>query len=511
MRRSGGAEMAAPRYPALYQINTRIWLQELGKSLGRAAALADVPDAALDAIAADGFDWVWLLGVWQTGEAGRQVSLSQPEWQAEYREVLPDFTADDVRGSPFAISDYSVHRAYGGPRALEALRKRLADRGVKLMLDFVPNHTGLDHPWVRDHPEFYVHGTDADLASEPKNYIRVDTRGGSRVLAHGRDPYFPGWPDTLQVNYRHAGFREAMLGVLDTIAAQCDGVRCDMAMLVLPEVIHRTWGERARPSDGSAPIDDAFWPVAIGRVRQRRTGFVFMAEAYWDLEWTLQQQGFDYTYDKRLYDRLREGDGAAVRGHLLADFEYQRRSARFLENHDEPRAAAVFPTAMHRAAAVITFLVPGLRFIHDGQRSGRRLRVSNHLGRRAAEPVDQELKSDYAALMACLRRPEVRDGAWRLLEPRPAWDGNPTWDRFVAFSWEGAGRRLLVATNYGPTRGQCYVGPAGESVAGRTFRLTDLIDPATTYERDGNDLAARGLYLDLPAWGTHVFEVTARS
>src|SRR5262249_54530817 len=179
-------------------------------------------------------------------------------------------------------------------------------------------------------------------------------------------------------------------------------------------------------SDGSAPIDDPFWPEAVARGRRRRPEFLFMAEAYWDLEWTLQQQGFDYTYDKRLYDRLRAGDGAAVRSHLRADLEYQRRSARFLENHDEPRAAAVFPSPMHRAAAVITFLVPGLRFIHEGQRSGRRLRVSNHLGRRAEEPVDQELKSGYAALIASMRRPEVRDGAWRLLEARPAWDGNST-------------------------------------------------------------------------------------
>jgi hypothetical protein len=157
---------------------------------------------------------------------------------------------------------------------------------------------------------------------------------------------------------------------------------------------------------------------------------------------------------------------------------------------------------------VITFLVPGLRFIHDGQRSGRRLRVSNHLGRRAPEPVDPELKSDYAALLACLRRPEVRDGAWRLLELRPAWDGNPTWDRFVAFSWAGAGRRLLVAVNYGPTQGQCYVRPRDEGFAGRTIHLRDLMNPATSYERAGDELAERGLYLDLAAWGYHVFEVT---
>src|SRR5262245_16021197 len=198
--------MAGPRYPALYQINTRAWLYELGVALGRPATLEDVSDAPIDQLAADGFDWVWLLGVWQTGAAGRRVSLSQPEWQPEYHELLPDFTPDDVVGSPFAVRDYVVHEQLGGQRALEHFRKRLADRGVRLMLDFVPNHTALDHPWAREHPEFYVQGSVDDLAHEPKNYRLVTTRQGPCVVAHGRDPYFPGWPDTLQVNYRHKAF-----------------------------------------------------------------------------------------------------------------------------------------------------------------------------------------------------------------------------------------------------------------------------------------------------------------
>jgi hypothetical protein len=376
------------------------------------------------------------------------------------------------------------------------------------MLDFVPNHTALDHRWVREHPEFYVPGTEADLAREPQNYTRVETGRGPRVLAHGRDPYFPGWPDTLQVNYRHPGLRAAMLDVLDTIAGQCDGLRCDMAMLVLPEVIARTWGDRARPVDGS-PFDDPFWPTAIARVRQRRPGFVFMAEAYWDLEWTLQQQGFDYTYDKRLYDRLRAQDADAVRGHLQAAPEYQRRSARFLENHDEPRAAAVFAPSIHQAAAVVTFLVPGLRFLHEGQRSGRRFRASNHLRRRSAEPDDRDLEAFYERLLACMRRPEVRAGDWRLLERRPAWDGNSTWERFIAFAWSGRERRLLVAVNYGPTPGQCYIHLPWSDLEGRGWVLADLMVPTIEYERDGRDLARRGLYLEMPAWGYHVFDFVA--
>jgi hypothetical protein len=106
-----------------------------------------------------------------------------------------------------------------------------------------------------------------------------------------------------------------------------------------------------------------------------------MAEVYWDLEWTLQQQGFDYAYDKRLHDRLREGRARPVCEHFHAGLDYQDKLARFLENHDEPRAAAAFPREVHEAAAVITFLSPGLRFFHEGQFRGRKKRISPHLCR----------------------------------------------------------------------------------------------------------------------------------
>jgi hypothetical protein len=453
---------------------------------------------------------VWLLGVWQTGEAGRAVSRREHEWQAEYRSALVDLEPDDVSGSPFAIRDYSVHSGLGGPSALARCRRRLAARGIRLMLDFVPNHTALDHPWAREHPEYYVHGDEEALAREPANYVRIESRRGPLVLAHGRDPYFPGWPDTLQLNYRHPALREAMGQQLERIAEQSDGVRCDMAMLVLPDVIQRTWGERARPADGAAPVDSPFWPEAIERVRRRHPRFVFMAEAYWDLEWTLQQQGFDYTYDKRLYDRLRAQDVGAVLGHLRADLDYQRHSARFLENHDEPRAAATFPPAVHEAAAVVTMLIPGLRFEHEGQATGRRLRASNHLRRRAPEPIDRELAGFYHRLHEAMQRPEVRHGRWHLAQCTPAWDGNTSCHQFVAFSWEGAGQRLLVAVNAGPTRAQCYVHETFADLAGAPWVLHDLMDPTIAYERDGDDWARHGLYLDVPAWRHHVFDVATR-
>jgi hypothetical protein len=488
---------APPRYPSLYQINTRVWLTELGRARGRRATLDDVPDAELDRVAAMGFDWVWLLSVWRTGAAGQRVSRTNPEWRHEFEATLPDLREEDIGGSGFAITGYTVHPELGGDASLARLRERLRARGLRLMLDFVPNHTALDHPWVDSHPEYYVAGSELDLVRTPQDYTRVKRMPGELVLAYGRDPYFAGWPDTLQLDYANPATQEAMGGELLKIAGQCDGVRCDMAMLVLPDVFERTWGRRAPP----------FWPGATARVREKVPRFCFMAEVYWDLEWTMLQQGFDYAYDKRLYDRLREGHVRPVREHLWAGLDFQDHLARFLENHDEPRASATFAPGVHEAAAVVTFLSPGLRFFHQGQLEGRTKRISPHLVRAPLEPVAPARQQFYAGLLAVLRQPAVREGQWTLLECAPAWEGNWTWDALLAWAWEGPnGQRLLVAVNYTGHQSQCYVRLPFAGLAGRMVQLDDLMSPAT-YDRDGVELGTRGLYLDLPPWGYHVFDV----
>jgi glycosidase len=466
--------------------------------LGHAATLDDIPDTELDRLAALGFDWVWFLSVWQTGPAGQQVSRSNPQWRREFEETLPDLREEDIAGSGFAITAYTVHRALGGNEALARLRERLRKRGLRLMLDFVPNHTGLDHPWVEEHPEYYIAGTEQDLAHAPGNYILVKRHRGDLLLAHGRDPNFPGWPDTLQLDYGNPATQEAMIGELCKIAGQCDGLRCDMAMLVLPDIFPRTWGKRADP----------FWPKATERVRELFPEFCFMAEAYWDLQWTLQQQGFDYTYDKRLYDRLRDRQARPVREHLRAGLDYQNKLARFLENHDEPRAAAVFPAEVHLAAAVITFLSPGLRFFQQGQFLGRKKHISAHLARGPDEPVDTDLQKFYDRLLTLLRQPLVRRGQWQLLDCAPAWEGNGSWDCFLAWAWQGLdGRRLVVAVNYAPHPSQCYVRLPFTDLGSGLWRFRDQIGNFA-YDRAGDDLKSRGLYLDVPAWRPHIFSLT---
>jgi glycosidase len=489
--------MANSRYPTLFQINTRVWLTDLSQRLGRPVTLNDIPDAELDRQANLGFEWIWFLSVWQTGLAGQRASRTNAEWRKEFEETLPDLQESDIAGSGFAITGYSVHTSLGGDSALAALRERLRTRGLRLMLDFVPNHTALDHPWVESHPEYFVAGTETDLQRSPQNYTRIERANGARILAHGRDPYFPGWPDTLQLDYSNPATQAAMTAELLKVAGQCDGVRCDMAMLVLPDVFERTWGRRSQP----------FWSRAIQQVRNRVPGFRFMAEVYWDLEWTMQQEGFDFAYDKRLYDRLRDGHARPVREHFHAGLDYQDKLARFLENHDEPRAAATFSRNVHEAAAVITFLSPGLRFFHQGQFEGRKKRISPHLVRAPIEPSDDSLNQFYERLLSALGRAAVRDGQWQLVDCVPAWDGNWTWDGFLAFAWQGAGaERLLVTVNYAASQGQCYVRLPYGDLAGRSVRFSDVMSDAR-YDRAGSDLVSRGLYLDLAPWGYHVFEV----
>ncbi len=490
--------MTSPRYPLLFQYNTRVRLSELADVLGRPATLDDITDAELDELAAGGFDLVWMLGVWQTGAMARAVSLSNPEFLAEYERVLPGYTEADVSGSCFAVCDYHVHADFGGDAALARLRARLQERGLRLMLDFVPNHIAPDHRWVQEHPDYFIEGSPEKLAAEPQNYRNFGADGEGRILAYGRDPYFAGWPDTVQLNYSNPALQEAMRGELTRIAGQCDGVRCDMAMLILPDVFERTWGLQAAP----------FWPETTAAIHAEFPGFIFLAEVYWDLEWTLQQQGFDYTYDKRLYDRLVHGQARFVREHLYAGLDYQDHMARFLENHDEPRAAATFAPDMHRAAAIVTFLSPGMRFLHQGQLIGKKVRIPTHLGRGPVEPVDAPTLAFYERLIDGLKDPAFRDGAWQLLTTRPAWDGNDSNDAFVIFAWSGPDdARRLVAVNYSRHHSECYVALPWDDLAGRTWRLVDIMG-AAVYDRDGGQLAIQGLYLDMPAWGYNVFTVT---
>ena len=318
------------------------------------------------------------------------------------------------------------------------------------------------------------------------------------IFAHGRDPYFPGWPDTFQLNYGNPDLQKAMMNELIAISEHCDGVRCDMAMLILPEVFEKTWGVKSQP----------FWSEAIKKVKTNNPDFIFLAEVYWAMEWTLQKQGFDYTYDKRLYDRLLQGSALPVREHFSAGLNFQNKLARFLENHDEKRVASVLPVEQHEAAAILTYFSPGLRFFHPGQLEGRRKKISPHLVRAPQEPVDNQLKSFYDKLLENVLHLAFRNGQWQLLECKSAWEENLSNEGYIAFAWEASNHEHhMIVVNYSPEKGQCYVRLPFDNLNGSLWQLRDLFTE-TIYERIGAELTSVGLYMDEPGWKYYVFSLT---
>ena len=486
------------KHSVIYEINTWVWLSELSRTHGKPVTLATIPDQEWDAIAAYGFDAVWLMGVWERSPAGLAISMKNEGLLADFRRALPDFSPQDNVGSPYCVRRYVVDQHLGGPEGLAAARKKMADRGLRLILDFVPNHVAPDHPWVTEHPDYFIQGSADDLAQKPGEFLDV----GGKVLAMGRDPFFAPWADVVQFNGFHPGLRKAIIETLGSIAAQCDGMRCDMAMLLMTPIFERTWGHRAGPRP-----EKEYWSEVLQGVRKRDPDVLFMAEAYWDKEWELQQQGFDYCYDKRLYDRLEHDAAESVRLHLCADLAYQEKLVRFIENHDEPRAAATFAELKARAAAVTSATLPGARLFHEGQFEGRRVRLPVFLRRRPDEVPDKNLQEFYRSLLQALGSTDIRDGEWKLCE-RTGWPDNASYMNVVAWCWHKEAHRHLIVVNLSGSRSQTRVRLPWADLAGRSCRLNDRLQVAV-YDRAGDELQESGLYVELEPWGYHVFRVSS--
>ena len=476
------------RHPHLLEISAWPWLTSLSTAAGRTLTLGSVPADAWDAIARQGFDVVYLMGVWERSAIGRQIARTHPGLMREYDRALPDWTPGDVPGSPYSIANYVPDARMGGWEGLDGARAALHRRGLRLFVDFVPNHTGFDHPWIAEHPDWYVRGSEEHLAGAPDAFRRV----GDSIIACGRDPYFPPWTDVAQLNLTNPRLREGLIGVLRLIAEHADGVRCDMAMLLLNEVFERTW-RGVLGEDWSVPAEE-FWASATSAV----PSLVYLAEVYWDLEWTLQQQGIDFTYDKRLLDRLHEGSAASVRAHLLADASYQHRLARFLENHDEARSIVAFG---HRTPAAATTLMtlPGMRFLFEGQVNGITRFAPVQLGRWIEESADVATRRLYDRLLEVTGDPLFHEGEWRLLDVEPA--GDDSHGRLLAWRWRRQDDYAMVVVN--PTDGAAHghIRAEGLPIRGEhTFedRLT-----GERYRWQRSTLESNGLYLRLPSGGAH--------
>jgi hypothetical protein len=496
--------MNAQKNPKLYEINTLVWLGELSRTYGKPITLGSVPEEQWDRLKRLGFDYVWLMGVWKRSREGVELFRKSPEWprlRAHFDSILPGWSDKDVIGSPYSVASYTPEPRIGKWMHIDIAREELHSRGMKLILDFVSNHTAPDHPWVSKHPDYYIQGNDTDFKDHPASFFPVQKGKQTLYVARGKDPYFPPWPDTAQLNYFNPAMRTALIGELGTIAEHCDGVRCDMAMLLLDDIFSNTWSW-ARKESEKGPLK--FWEEA----RKTLPGFLLLAEAYWDTEWRLQQLGFDYVYDKGLYDRLRSSSAHDVNEHLMADLSYQNKLVRFIENHDEPRSACVFDKNKLRAAIVLYSTSPGMKLYHHGQLEGRKIHIPMLLSRAMEETPDEEVKALYDKVLSITLSETFRAGEWRLLEVLSA--GDDSFSTLVAFRWKWTDQLMLVVVNLGSGYSQGRISLANELMSGIDYLLIDELNDQQ-YVRNGTDMARKGLHAVLEGFHAHVFDLKTLS
>ena len=481
----------------LYEINTRVWIKKFNDN----AKLSDIPDGYFEDIASKGINYIWLMGIWKTCKDLIPKYCFEPDLVSSYSKSLKDWKKNDVIGSPFSIDEYAVDPSLGNFEDLKLLKEKLNSLGLKLILDFIPNHFGASTKLLHTKPDLFLQGNEEHLKTDPFTFFKFSEKN-ELIFAHGRDPLFPAWTDTVQVDYSNDDTRIFMTNQLLKLAEICDGVRCDMAMLPLNNVFANTWAGVLK-NENCMKNKTEFWLDTISEVKQKSPEFIFIAEAYWDLEWQLQQLGFDFTYDKRLLDRLDSDDFQGVREHLCADYEYQNKSVRFIENHDELRAVTKFGKYKSLASAVVMSTIQGLKLYYDGQFEGKKIRLPVQLGREPFEKESKTTKDFYAVLLEITKAEIFVKGNWTLLYPSNTGAGDDTNKNIFAWQWKLKNENRLVVINYAETTSRCRLKFDINSNSSNVI-LVDLLT-GDDYSRSIKEINGLGLFIELKSFHSHIF------
>ncbi len=485
-------------HPHLYEINSWTWLEQLSARLKKDITIAEVPDSEWDALATQGFHIVWLMGVWQRSPISRQLALQNPGTAAQYNLALPGWKPADVISSPYAITSYVPDQRIGNWAALDAAREKLRARGIALFLDFVGNHTALDHPWMREHPEFYVRASQDEFQKNPALYYTQSTHQGPQYIARAKDPYFPPWQDVAQLNHFSPALRAAQLADLRTIAAHCDGIRCDMAMLQLNDIFDTNW----RYLLGNTPQPEKeFWTEAHAAF----PSLTLLAEAYWGTEQRLLDLGFSYSYDKILYDAVRDHNISQIRERLVSLPERQSDFARFMENHDEQRRAVVFPNDRLAADGTLLATLPGMRFYHQGELEGRRIHLPITLRVAADEPPDRISTNFFQKILRITKQDVFHEGNWNLLDVAP--EGDAPTDALLVYEWRSSKAWKIIAVNLAAYPSQGRVHLADRVSPTQNYIFNDELNNVR-YDRSGQELHEIGLFIRRDPFQAHLFDIT---
>jgi len=487
-------------FPNLYEINTRVWIKRFATADNPNPKLTDVPDSYWEDLLKKDINIIWLMGIWKVNKNAVKKYCFEDFLKRNYDKALKDWKEEDVIGSPFAIEEYNIDPSLGNFESISLVRKKLNSMGIKLFLDFIPNHFSAASKLLVSNSEIFLQA-DEDIYQRDKHTFFKHEENG-KIFAHGRDPFFPAWQDTAQINYISPDAIVYMIDSLLHIAEYCDGVRCDMAMLALSNVFYNTWRGVLNKVGFSKP-EREFWQVAIKRVKQKFPGFLFIAETYWDLEWDLQQLGFDFTYDKKLTDRLKQGNVYDIKSHLSAEIGFQKKLVRFIENHDEERAVQIFGKSKNKAAAVIMSTLPGMHLYLDGQFEGKKVKLPVQLGREPNEKVDECLTDFYYKLLSITSSQIFKSGEWKLVVPLKVWENNFSNERMMCWLWNYKIEQRLVVINYSDTKAQCRVKLDLRNYP-ENFELFDLLNN-NSYIRSRDEVSREGLFVELQAYQSHIF------
>ncbi|MCX7797757.1 MAG: alpha-amylase family glycosyl hydrolase [Melioribacter sp.] len=485
-----------PTSSLLYEINTRVFL----KRFSNESKLSDIPEEIWDYFAKNGFEYIWLMGIWNTCKSTIEQYCFEDYLIQSYSKALKDWTKEDVIGSPYSIDDYEVNPEIGNFEMLFNLKSVLNKKGIKLILDLIPNHFSAHSKLIEQSPEMFL-SVDKNIYQKDSNTFYRPFEDQEKYFAHGRDPFFPAWQDTVQVNFFSKSTREYFKKVLRNLIKYCDGVRCDMAMLALNNVFQNTWAGVIQKSNIDATNE--FWEEIITATKKERSDFVFIAEVYWNLESYLQQLGFDYTYDKTLLDKLKLSPATDIYEHLQSDLEYQKKLVRFIENHDEERALTSLGKEKSKAAAVIISTIPGMHLYFDGQFEGKKIKLPIQLGREPKEQIQTDIKEFYNKLLNIVKSEIFKHGSWKLIQTLPSWIENNTNQNLLAWQLNYKLQNCLVVINYSDITSSCRIKLDTRNYP-EVFEIKDVLNEQT-YFRSSEEVYYTGLYIELKPYSSHIF------
>jgi len=459
--------------------STLVWLEQLARRYGREVSRLDqVPDEELDRLAAFGINALWLIGVWERSPASRRI-----------KQLAGN---PDAAGSAYAIHDYRIADELGGEEAWRGLRDRAGSRGIRLASDMVPNHMGLDSPWVVEHPDWFVSRSDPpfpaysfegpELSGDGRVSIKIEDHywqrsdaavvfrrrdqasGETRFIYHGNDGTNLPWNDTAQLDYLNPAAREAVIQAILGVARRFPIIRFDAAMVLAKKHIQRLWfpdpggGGGAIPSRAGHGVSRArfdqlmpreFWREVVDRVALEAPGTLLLAEAFWLMEgYFVRTLGMHRVYNSAFMVMLRDERNADYRSVLRNTLEFDpdilQRWVNFQNNPDERTAVDQFGRAeKYFGVATLMATMPGLPMFGHGQIEGFEERYGMEFRRALRdEPVDVGLEREHwRRIVPLLQRRSLFAGAreFLLYDCRDA-SGNVNEDVFAYSNRDGGAR-----------------------------------------------------------------------